>query len=96
MKHGDDDSVYIPSSNSNLYKVTVLKNDLTKIVIDNNNFKANFNLLYNKNAQSRVIFSTNTFFVDDFGNNTDGENIEFGGALSESKLGDLLPINYEP
>ncbi len=87
---------FLVTKETNLYKVTVLKNDLSKIVMDNKNFKANFNLLYNKKEQSRVIFSTNTFFVDDFGNNTDGENIEFGGALSESKLGDLLPINYEP
>ncbi len=59
-------------------------------------FKANFSLLYNKKLQSRVIFSTDTFYVDDFGNNSDGENIEFGGALSDSKIGDLLPINYKP
>ena len=87
---------FLVTNEINLYKITILKNDLSKIIMSKDVFKANFNLLYNKKLQSRVIFNTVTFYVDDFGNNSDGEKIEFGGALSESKIGDLLPINYEP
>lgn len=59
-------------------------------------FRADFNFLYKKKKQSRVIFLTNTFYVDEYGNNSDTDKIEFGGDLAARKLGDMLPMNYVP
>lgn len=57
-------------------------------------FIAEFNLLYNKKEQSKIIFNTNNFYIDKFGLYSNFEEIYFSGALSEKKVGDLLPSNY--
>ena len=58
------------------------------------NFVAEFNLLFDKKQQSRIVFETETFYVDKFGNNSNIENIIFSGYLSSLKVGDMLPLNY--
>ncbi len=59
-------------------------------------FYADFNFLYKKTKQSKVIFLTNVFYVDEYGNNSNADKIEFGGDLATRKLGDMLPMNYVP
>jgi hypothetical protein len=59
-------------------------------------FYAGFNFLYKKKKQSKVVFLTNVFYVDEYGNNSDSDKIEFGGDLATRKLGDMLPMNYVP
>lgn len=87
---------FLITNELNFYKVNILQNDFSKIIKSKDVFKASFNLLYNNKLQSRVIFHAATFYVDDFGNNSDGDKIEFGGTLAKGKVGDLLPLNYEP
>ncbi|GAA4054383.1 carboxypeptidase-like regulatory domain-containing protein [Flavobacterium chungnamense] len=57
-------------------------------------FIAEFNLLYKKKQQSRIIFETDTFFVDQFGNNSNVENIIFSGYIAQLKVADMVPLNY--
>lgn len=57
---------------------------------------ADFNLLYSKKRQSRVIFKTLNFYVDNFGNNSHRHLIVFGGDIGEQKAGNTLPLNFEP
>jgi hypothetical protein len=57
-------------------------------------FYADFNFLFKKKKQSKVVFRTNVFYVDEYGNNSDNDKIEFGGDLATRKLGDMLPMNY--
>jgi hypothetical protein len=57
-------------------------------------FVAEFNLLFDKKQQSKIIFETETFYVDKFGNNSNIENIIFSGYIAEQKVGELLPMNY--
>ena len=90
------DDHFLITDEGDLFKVHILSNDLAKLKLDKDIFKSSFNLLYNNSDQSKVIFSCATFYVDKFGNNNNGENIEFSGQLSLLKVGDLLPINYEP
>jgi hypothetical protein len=59
-------------------------------------FYADFNFLFKKKKQSKVVFLTNVFYVDEYGNNSDTSKIEFGGDLATRKLGDMLPMNYVP
>lgn len=59
-------------------------------------FYASFNFLYNKKKQSKAVFLTNVFYVDEYGNNSDSDKIVFGGDLATRKLGDMLPMNYIP
>ncbi len=55
---------------------------------------AEFNLLFNKKQQSKIIFETETFYVDKYGNNSNIENIIFSGYMATQKVGDMLPMNY--
>ena len=57
-------------------------------------FRSTFNILYRRNRQSQVVFNINTFYVDKYGNYTDIDKIIFGGDLGESRLGNLLPLDY--
>lgn len=59
-----------------------------------NKFIAEFNLLFNKKQQSKIIFETDTFYVDKFGNNTNIESIIFSGYIANQKVGEMLPMNY--
>ncbi|CAM4447441.1 carboxypeptidase-like regulatory domain-containing protein [Flavobacterium terrigena] len=84
---------------NDLYEVTVsptIKPELNLGSIKNDGFYADFNLLFDKKRQSRVIFKTKTFFIDNFGNNTDKEQIIFGGDIGQQKVGNTLPLNFEP
>lgn len=69
--------------------VTKQKKDLAL-----SNFVAEFNLLFNKKQQSKIIFETDTFYVDKFGNNSNIENIIFSGYMSSQKVADMVPLNY--
>ena len=75
--------------------------DLKKITVakqikglDKMKFVAEFSLLYRKRDQSKIIFETTNFYIDQFGNNSNSENILFSGKIIEQKVGDMLPLNY--
>jgi hypothetical protein len=75
--------------------------DLKKITVakqikglDKMKFVAEFSLLYKKTDQSKIIFETANFYIDQFGNNSNLENILFSGKIIEQKVGDMLPLNY--
>jgi hypothetical protein len=83
---------------TDLYEVTV--SPTTKPVLNiggikSTGFYADFNLLYNKKRQSRVIFKTETFYIDNFGNTTHRDHIVFGGDIGQQKVGNTLPLNFE-
>lgn len=84
---------------ADLYEVTVTSTNKASFSIGGikkTNFNADFNLLYRKKRQSRVIFKTETFFVDRFGNNSHKDQIIFGGDIGKQKAGNTLPLDYEP
>lgn len=77
-------------------KITVLYNDVKKHLLSNKTkFYAEYSLL-NKKNQSKIMFYTNEFYVDKFGNNSNSREIRFSGYLGTQRLGDLLPLNYLP
>lgn len=81
------------------YQITVsptIKPEVNLGAIKSDGFYADFGLLYDKNRQSRVIFKTRTFFIDNFGNNTHRDQIIFGGDIGQQKVGNTLPLNFEP
>jgi hypothetical protein len=59
------------------------------------NFVASYDLFFNIKEQSYVTFETNSFTIDKYGNNSNVENISFSGVISEKRVGDLLPLNYD-
>lgn len=87
------------SKANDLYEVTVRKTnnagELNLGGIARTGFYADFNLLYNKKRQSRVIFKTETFYIDNFGNTTHRDQIVFGGDIGQQKVGNTLPLNFE-
>lgn len=78
------------------YKVKVTGNYLKTNQLTTARFFAAYNLLYNKSNQSKIVFNTEEFYVDDFGNNTHRDQIIFGGDLGAQKIGNMLPLNFEP
>ncbi|MET0760590.1 MAG: carboxypeptidase-like regulatory domain-containing protein [Flavobacterium sp.] len=92
------DHYFAISNEGNLKKVVLLSNDINDVLLIGSKpkFYVAFNLLYKKKKQSQVVFLTNAFYVDEYGNNSDSDKIEFGGDLATRKLGDMLPMNYIP
>lgn len=78
------------------YKVKVTGNYMKTNELAVNRFFASYNLLYNKKNQSKIVFNTDEFFVDEYGNNTHRDKIIFGGDLGAQKIGNMLPLNFEP
>ncbi len=88
----DNPNDYFTITNTNDAKrvqVTKQKKELSL-----NKFVAEFNLLFNRKQQSKIIFETETFYVDKFGNNSNIENIIFTGYIASQKVGAMLPMNY--
>ncbi len=79
------------SGDSNSKQVIVSKQDKSLV---SKKFVAEFNLLYKKKQQSRIIFETDTFFVDQFGNYSNIEDIIFSGYIAQLKVADMVPLNY--
>ncbi|MBC7523595.1 MAG: carboxypeptidase-like regulatory domain-containing protein [Flavobacterium sp.] len=73
------------------YKIEVTKQEMP---LTTKSFVAEFNLLFDKKYQSKIIFETTTFYVDKYGINTNIENIIFSGYIANQKVGDLVPANF--
>ena len=107
-KWGKDDFLFFVGSmqaNPELYfklyneenatKIILTDNQIDKVMLRNKpKFYAEYNLLYNKKEQSKIIFLTDTIYIDEFGNNSNAGDIEFSGAIGKKRLGDMLPMNY--
>ena len=80
------------------FKVKVLAEhlEIKGMTLEPRKFYASYNLLYRKRDQSKVIFKTETFYVDGFGNTDSPMKIEFSGEISRQRAGDLLPMDYTP
>jgi hypothetical protein len=81
------------------YEISIPVNDLDKIKMNkafrNDKFQKKVAILY-KNDRSDVNFKTNRFYVDEYGNHTHIDKVLFSGEMSKSRLGEMLPINYQP
>lgn len=66
------------------------KSDLQK-----NNFTVEYVLLHKKTDQSKIILRTPVFYIDQFGLNSNIEDISFSGKLAEQRVGNMLPANYK-
>lgn len=75
-----------------LKRVEVLKQERG---LHNKNFIAEFSLLHKKAGQSKIILETTSFFIDQFGLNSNIEDISFSGKVSEQRVGNMLPANYK-
>lgn len=73
------------------YKVAVTKQPQN---LHKKGFIAEFSMLYKKKQQSKIIFFTNTFYVDKFGLYSNYENIYFSGDITKKRVGNMLPSNY--
>ena len=73
--------------------VTISKQD--KKLSSIKNVVAEFNILFKKKQQSKVIFATPEFQIDAFGNNSNIDSIYFSGYLATLKVGDMLPMDYK-
>lgn len=85
---------YVDDSPS-VKKVVLIRN--TDIQKDpEGSFKAIINILYDKKEQSVLGFQTDSFLVDEYGNINRIDKILFSGEMGRQRIGDMLPLNYEP
>ncbi|RRJ93587.1 carboxypeptidase-like regulatory domain-containing protein [Flavobacterium macacae] len=63
-------------------------------VVEYEDKKAYFQILYDGNLQSIADFGTKLFYVDENGNYDAFYNILFGGYMGSLKAGDMLPSDY--
>jgi len=49
-----------------------------------------------RNRQSTLNFRTDTLLVDRYGNIDQPYNVIFNGVMGEARIGDMLPMDYEP
>jgi len=58
-------------------------------------FSQTLNLLYDGKEQSSVVFKTDTFTIDAFGNNSNIDQILFGGDMGTKRVADMLPLDFQ-
>lgn len=61
--------------------------------ISNNSYKS-FNAIFRNKKQSSLIFKTNVFRVDMFGNHSNSDKIEINGVMQRGLFGNFLPLNF--
>ncbi|WP_333696051.1 carboxypeptidase-like regulatory domain-containing protein [Flavobacterium sp.] len=77
-------------------RVQVLAKTKQTNLTDAPRFYRTFSVLYNNKEQSKIIFKTAEFYVDDYGNHSAIDQIDFSGELSKRRMGDMLPLDYLP
>lgn len=80
----------IPFDN-NLYKVEIISK--SEIVFQDR-FISQFNILFNKKKQSKLMFYISDFNVDSYGVYSNYESILLSGDISKQRIGDLLPTDF--
>ena len=92
------DSCFVLKDTLNVKQVTVKPNPSLHVVVNGGAFKMpfhrEFSILYRRADQSKVIFKTNTFYLDGYGNISEPGRIIFGGVLGKKRLGDMLPLDF--
>jgi len=90
-----------PVKASNYLKVRQL-DELTLVKVERQerglrpkNFQGELSILYKGKQQSKVTFMTDTFYIDSYGLYSDFYDILFSGAISQKKLGLMLPADYK-
>lgn len=80
------------------YFTLTFENDQYKVDVKKqksiSNIVASYGLIYNQKEKSQVIFTTETIYVDQSGNNLSLRDVSFLGAISEKRVGEMLPLNY--
>lgn len=92
------DDFFRSTDTSGIKKVTIIRSDSIKTrnntKIDNSAFSLTLKVFYKLKDESLIIFRTNKFFVDRFGNYAPVDSILFTGEMAKKRVGDLLPINF--
>jgi hypothetical protein len=74
--------------------IRVKEKQITTNLLSTQKFFRSFNMLYNNKEQSGIIFKTNEFYVDIFGNHSNIDQIDFSGEISKKRFGDMLPLDF--
>ena len=95
-KRVDADDCFVTIGDSSVKSVHLLSE------IKNNRYYENISsevfgsvTLRNRVNESEIIFLTNRFLVDEYGNVDEIDNIIYLGYMNELRFGGMLPLNYE-
>lgn len=79
-----------------LKKIKIVPNSTITKIMESIEIVAKVDVLYGKDTWSQIAFLAESISVDEYGNPRVIGDIMFAGSLSEKRLGDMLPLNYEP
>jgi hypothetical protein len=82
------------SDSAGIKRVIVKRGTSFKLKDQPDKFISGYNILYNSTDNSYVKFLTPIFYVDEFGINTNFNQINFAGEMAINRIADLLPTNY--
>ncbi|MCC5943914.1 MAG: carboxypeptidase-like regulatory domain-containing protein [Bernardetiaceae bacterium] len=99
-KKVDTKEFFSVRDSAGIARVKVLKNFADLIEVENvaaaPSFFSTIIAVYRLEEQSRVVFKTDIFYVDDYGNYDAVDKIQFGGGMGVRRLADMLPLDYRP
>lgn len=76
------------------FKVRIVQKESRGRGSDNRSTFKSYNALYRNKKQSNLIFKTDEFKIDMFGNYSNMGDIEITGAMQRSLFGNFLPLNF--
>lgn len=90
-----------PSNPNEHFKVIPLDNNFYKVeiisksdIVTQDRSITQFDILYNKKSQSKLLFYISEFNVDSYGVYTNYDSIILSGDISTKRVGDLLPTDF--
>lgn len=95
-KKTEPNDVFMIEPSETLFKVTLVERKHTGKGAESaaQSFKS-YNVHYKDKMHSFIVFRTNTFEIDRFGNHSKQEFIEMGGEFTRKLFGNYLPLNYD-
>lgn len=95
----DPDNYFFVKDTLSMKKVIILRNtDINKEIGTDmsESIQGVIDILYNKKEQTKIVFLTDSFLVDQYGNTNAIDKLWFSGNLGNQRVGNMLPLDYEP
>ena len=95
-----DHQQYFATKDSSTYKMISIipDTDIDKVALGYSGptLSGKISVLFRRNIRTDILFTTDTILVDRYGNIDQFDKVFFNGQYGNNRVGDMLPIDYEP
>lgn len=93
-----DDYFYVKDTLSMKEVTSLFKQDADNVLKldDGRVVKGFLTIVHKKKNRSNLMLLTDTFLVDQYGNTNAIDKLLFSGYMAQMRVGDMLPLDYEP